>query len=264
MKWLAWLLLVPLLAYGVLLAALWWGQERLLFMPEPLSADHRFNVGNDVHEVWVDVPGARLHALHLKLPAPRGLVFYLHGNAGNLDGWFANADFWRQAGFDLFMPDYRGYGKSTGRISSQAQLEADVRAAFAQVAPAYAGKRLVLFGRSLGTGLTTALATEVQPDLTVLVSPYTSLRALATQHYRFVPAALLRYPLASDPFIGRLRGPVLLAHGGRDTLIPPSHSQRLASLASRPTLLLVPEAGHNDIHTFPAYLQSLRAALDAL
>lgn len=264
MKWLAWLLLVPLLGYAVLLAALWWGQERLLFLPEPLPADHRFNAGPDVHEVWVDVPGARLHALHLKLPAPRGLVFYLHGNAGNLDGWFANADFWRQAGFDLFMLDYRGYGKSTGRISSQAQLQADVRTALAQVAPAYAGRRLVLFGRSLGTGLTTGLAAERQPDLTVLVSPYTSLRALAAQHYRFVPAALLRYPLASDGYIARIRGPVLLAHGGRDTLIPPSHSQRLASLAAHPTLLLVPEAGHNDIHAFAAYLQGLRAALDAL
>jgi hypothetical protein len=64
-----------------------------------------------------------------------GVVFYLHGNAGNLDSWFVNADFWRQANVDLFMLDYRGYGKSSGRITSQAQLEADVRAAWAAVAP---------------------------------------------------------------------------------------------------------------------------------
>jgi acetyl esterase/lipase len=80
-----------------------------------------------------------------------------------------------------------------------------VRAAWAAVAPRYAGKRVVLFGRSLGTGLAAGLAAELQPDLTVLVSPYTSLRALAAEHYRWVPTALLRYPLATDELLPRVR-----------------------------------------------------------
>ncbi|WP_162911066.1 alpha/beta fold hydrolase [Azohydromonas sediminis] len=121
-------------AYAAVLALLWAAQERLIFMPQPLPAAHRFAFGPDVHETWVDVPGARLHALHLQLPAPAGLVFFLHGNAGNLDGWFADVGFYRRAGHDLFMPDYRGYGKSSGRIDSEAQLHADVRAAWASEA----------------------------------------------------------------------------------------------------------------------------------
>lgn len=255
---------VPLLLYVAVLAALWWGQERLLFHPEPLPADHRFALPADVHERVVDVPGARLSALHLQLPAPKGLVFYLHGNAGNLDSWFVNADFYRRAGFDLFMIDYRGYGKSSGRIASQAELEADVRAAWAAVAPRYAGKRVVLFGRSLGSGLAAGLAAELQPDLTVLVSPYASLRALATEHYPWVPGALLRYPLATDTLLPRVHTPVLLVHGDRDTLIPPRHSERLARLAPQARLLRVAGAGHNDVHGFDSYLRGLRAALDAL
>jgi len=255
---------VLLALYGAILALLWWGQERLLFFPVRLPADHRFDAGADVQERWVDVPGARLSALHLQRPGAKGVVFYLHGNAGNLDSWFVNADFWRGTGFDLFMLDYRGYGKSTGRIQGQAQLEADVRAAWATVAPQYAGRRVVLFGRSLGSGLAAGLAADVQPDLTVLVSPYTSLRALARQHYPWVPAALLRYPLATDEALAHVRTPVLLAHGGRDDLIPADHSRQLAVIAPRATLLLVPEAGHNDIQLFPAYLDGLRSALSAL
>jgi pimeloyl-ACP methyl ester carboxylesterase len=258
------LLTLPIALGLAVLAALWWGQERLLFHPEPLPADHRFDFGADVHERFVEVPGARLSALHLQLPAPKGLVFYLHGNAGNLDGWFVNADFYRRAGFDLFMLDYRGYGKSGGRIQSQAQLEADVRAAWALVAPRYAGKRIVLFGRSLGTGLAVGLAAQVQPDLTVLVSPYTSLRALAAEHFPWVPAALLRYPMASDERVPRIRTPLLLLHGERDTLIAPHHSERLAALAPQARVVRVPDAGHNDVHQYPAYLEPLRAALDAL
>lgn len=258
------LLLVAALLYGALLALLWWGQERLLFQPTPLPTGHRFDFGADVHERQIDVPGARLSALHLQLPAPKGLVFYLHGNAGNLQSWFVNADFWRSANFDLFMIDYRGYGKSGGRITSQAQLEADVRAAWTAVAPAYAGRPVVVFGRSIGSGLAAGLAAEVQPALTVLVSPYRSLRALAAEHYAWVPGAVLRYPLATDAALPRLKHPVLLAHGGRDTLIPPAHALALAQLNPGARLLLVPEAGHNDIQLFPAYLDGLRAALDAL
>lgn len=260
------LTLVALVAglYLALVAALWWGQERLLFLPTPLPADHRFDVGPDVHERFIDVPGARLSALHLQLPAPKGVVFFLHGNAGNLDSWFVNADFYRRANFDLFMIDYRGYGKSSGRITSQVELEADVRAAWAAVAPAYAGRRVVIYGRSLGTGLAAGLAAELQPDLTVLVSPYASLSALASEHYPWVPAALLRYPLATDAALAGVRTPVWLAHGGRDTVIPPTHSERLVALLPHARLLKLPEAGHNDIHQFPLYLDGLRAALDAL
>jgi pimeloyl-ACP methyl ester carboxylesterase len=145
------ILLALVLAYSALLGALWWGQERLLFHPEPLAADYRFDFGADVHETWVDVPGARLNALHLRLPKPDGVVFYLHGNAGNLQSWFTNVEFYRRANLDLFMVDYRGYGKSSGRIRSQAELEADVRVAWASIATQYSGQRRVFFGRSLGT-----------------------------------------------------------------------------------------------------------------
>jgi pimeloyl-ACP methyl ester carboxylesterase len=259
----AWI--VALLAlYGALLALLWWGQERLLFIPQPLSPHHRFDFGPDVRERNIEVGGARLSALHLQLPAPRGVVFYLHGNAGNLQSWFTDPDFWRRANFDLFMIDYRGYGKSGGRIESEAQLHADVRAAWDTIAPAYAGKKRVLFGRSLGTGLVAALAVPVQPELTVLVSPYSSMRALAAEHYPWVPGALLRYPLDTGAAVGQLRTPVLLMHGERDTLIAPSHSEALRERNPQARLHRVKGAGHNDLQEFDDYRSALRAALDAL
>jgi pimeloyl-ACP methyl ester carboxylesterase len=242
-------------------AALWWGQERLLFHPLPLPAEHRFRIADDVHETWVDVPGARLNALHLRLPKPDGVVFFLHGNAGNLERWFVNVDFYRKANLDLFMLDYRGFGKSTGRIESEAQLEDDVRAAWTQVAPAYAGKKRVVYGRSLGSGLATALAAEAQPDLTILVSPYSSMVQLAAEKYPWVPAAVLRYPLRSDLMLPRVKGRVVLAHGDLDTLIPLQHSQRLQALAPTAELLLVPGAEHGNVHSFKVYLDGLRAAL---
>lgn len=252
---------LALLVYGALLAWLYWRQERLLFLPQPLPAAHRFALGDDVHELQIEVPGARLSALHLRLPAPRGLVFFLHGNAGNLDTWFVNADFYRRAGYDLFMLDYRGYGKSSGRIDSEAQLRADVRAAWEQVAPRYQGLRRVIYGRSLGTALASGLAAEVRPELTVLVSPYASMAALMRLHYPWVPGRLLRYPLDTAADVARTKGPVLLLHGEQDALIPPQQAEQLLAHAPQARLQRIAGAGHNDLQNFEAYLQAMREAL---
>ncbi|TFZ06247.1 alpha/beta fold hydrolase [Ramlibacter henchirensis] len=255
--------------YAAVLALLWWQQEALLFHPQPLPKDYRLATEPDVHEERVQVPGASLSVLHLRLPDPKGVVFFLHGNAGNLAGWFTDTAFYRQAGYDLVMPDYRGYGKSTGRIAGPQQLRDDVRAVWDNVAPRYAGRRIVLFGRSLGTGLAADLAEQLTregrpPDLTVLVSPYSSLRELTAEFYPWVPGGLLRYPLDTGRHLPNLRGRVLLVHGGEDSLIGVHHSERLLRVLPSAQLLVIPGAGHNDLHLFPRYREALREALLAL
>ena len=264
LRWAVALVAAAAAAYLAVLALLWWKQEALLFQPQVLPAGHRFDAAPDVVETWVKVPGARLNALHLRLPRPAGVVFFLHGNGGSLQNWFVNLDLYRRANFDLFMLDYRGYGKSGGHIESQAQLQADVRAAWQSLAPRYAGLRRVILGRSLGTGLAAQLALEVQPELTVLVSPYSSMLALAQQHYPWVPATVLRYPLRTDQALPGVRGPVLLIHGELDTLIAPASSLALLLRAPQARLVIVAGAGHNDLQRFGAYGDALAQALQAL
>jgi uncharacterized protein len=263
------LLAGALALYAALLAYLWLRQESLMFYPVPLPAGYRLAQDADVHERTVAVPGAELSVLHLQRPEAKGVVFFLHGNAGNLAGWFSNADFYRQANFDLVMPDYRGFGKSTGRIADPRQLREDVRAVWDAVAPQYRGRRVVLYGRSLGTALAADLAEQLTregraPDLTVLVSPYSSMRELTAEFYPWVPAALLRYPLDTASHLKGIGGRVLLVHGEKDALIGVHHANRLRQVLPSAQLLLVPGGGHNDIHEFPAYREELRRALATL
>jgi hypothetical protein len=257
-----------LLLYGAALTWLWFKQESLLFAPTVLVADYPLATAPDLQEVSIDVPGARLSALHLGLPNPKGVVFFLHGNAGSLASWFVNPDFYRRANFDLFMVDYRGYGKSSGRIESEAQLRADVRAAWAVVAPQYTGRKVVVYGRSLGSGLAAGLSAELAgsspPDLTVLVSAYTSMAAVAGEHYGWVPQAVLRYPMRTDQVVARIRSPLLLIHGVQDELIPLAHSNTLIALAPHASLLRIAGAAHNDLQNFDTYLDGYGRALAGL
>jgi hypothetical protein len=269
--WLTPLILLAgaLALYAAVLAFLWWRQESLLFYPVPLPADYPLATAPDVRERTVAVRGAQLSVLHLQRPDAKGVVFFLHGNAGNLQGWFSNADFYRQANFDLVMPDYRGFGKSTGRIASAGQLRDDVRAVWDAVAAQYRGRKVVLYGRSLGTGLAADLAEQLSaegraPDLTVLVSPYSSIRALTAELYPWVPPPLVRYPIDTAVHLPRIAGPVLLVHGEHDALIGVQHAHRLQQVRPSVRLLVVPGAGHNDIHDFPVYREELRRALAAL
>jgi uncharacterized protein len=255
-------------AYAALLALLWWGQETLIFMPTRLPAEHRFNVGSHVHEVFVDVPGARLNALHLRLPQSRGVVFFLHGNAGSLQTWFVDLQIYRELGLDLFMLDYRGFGKSTGRITSEDQLMNDVAAAWQSIAPGYAGRPVVFLGRSLGTGLAARLAAQLpppeRPNLLLLVSPYESLLAMAAEHYPFVPGFLVRYPLRTDLALPQLdpeRTRIVLVHGTADEVIDDRHSRALAAVQPGAQWLRIDGGGHNDLQGLPAYRQSIADAL---
>ena len=262
-----------LLAIGALYAGavgwLYFRQERLLFEPDALPLDEPICTDADTREFFVEVPGARLSVAHLAQPNPRGVFFFLHGNSGNLKKWFVELDAFRQANFDVVMFDYRGFGKSSGQIESEEQLRADVAAVWAHFASAYEGKRVVISGQSLGTGLAAGLAAQLcseghAPDLTLLVSPYSSMRNLAAELYPWVPVQVLRYPLHTLEHAAKLLGPVMLIHGEKDELIPIHHSETLCKSMRSAELVRVTGAGHSDVHQFPDVRKALASALGRL
>jgi uncharacterized protein len=255
--------------YLAALAWLWFQQEKLLFQPVGLPASHVLSSANDLREVTVPVSGAQLSVLHLRVPHAKGVVFFLHGNGGNLADWFIDPDFYRRANVDVVMMDYRGYGKSTGTIESEAQMHADVRAVWQHFAAQYIDKKWMLLGRSLGTALAADLHVYLTqqgraPDATVLVSAYQSMVEIATTRYPIVPSAVLRYPLRTDQSVAQIKAPLWLVHGAADTFIAPGNSNTLKALAPHAKLVLIPQAGHNDLQNFPLYLQTIQEAMQSL
>jgi len=269
MQLIAAILLLAALAYVGVAAFFYWGQEKLIFQPTPLPATYQFNLP-DTKEVSIPVKGAILSALHFRLPdreKSKGVVFFLHGNAGNLSTWLTSVDFYRANQFDVFMIDYRGYGKSKGVIKSEAQLHQDVLAAWQFMAPEYAGKKRVIFSRSLGTTLAAKLATQIEADWIVMASPFYSLDALRREYYPYLPAMLMRYEFSTNVWLPKVKSPITIMHGDNDTLIDFSHAQRLQALmpaAANTELIKIRGGTHLNLQEIPAYGQALQAGLGRL
>src|SRR2546423_12018058 len=96
---------LPATAWLAAAVTLYFRQEKLIFQGEPLKPDHKFDTAWPADDVRIAVPGATLHGLHFRHEQPRGLVFFLHGNYGDVGKWASGGELVRKAGFDLFLFD---------------------------------------------------------------------------------------------------------------------------------------------------------------
>lgn len=259
------LIIIGLLAalYVLLCGILYFKQEKLLFGPTRLPADYHFRFPGRFEEHWTTAAdGTRLHGLLFRSPASKGLIFYLHGNGGALDSWGDIAATYTALHYDVFLLDYRGYGKSGGTIRNQAQLLADVDAAYRQLLSEYTENQTVILGYSLGTGPATWLAAHHQPKLLMLQAPYFSMRDMARQLYPFVPGFVLRYPMPTNELIGQVQAPIVLFHGDHDEVIAPQAALRLKQLLKpNDQLIMLAGAGHNGMTDNPQYRRELARLL---
>jgi pimeloyl-ACP methyl ester carboxylesterase len=244
-------------------------QENLIFYPEVLPPDYRFAFSEPFEEVTVPVEAATLNALLFKaqnkgtdFKSVPGVVLYLHGNAGSLRSWGDVASDFTSRGYDILIPDYRGFGKSTGNIVNEKQLLDDGLAVYRMLAKTWPENRIIVYGRSIGTGVATFLARSGGPRMLILESPFLSMIDLASHHYPFLPRPIismfLRYPLRNDRRIGEVACPVYLFHGAKDDIIPFDHSVRLERLIRSPhRLIRIEGGGHNDLSDFGAFDREL-------
>ena len=220
--------------------------------------DHVFTTADShrLHGWWVHPPAGPEQAAE---DGP--VLLYFHGNAGNLSHRATTVAAIARMGLQVFIFDYRGYGRSEGRPGETGLYE-DARAAWRVLTleRGISPGRIVLYGKSLGGAVAVQLATEVRPAGLVLQSTFTSVPDLAAFHYPFVPRALVRTRMASEHKLPTVPCPVLIVHSRDDEIVPFAHAERLFAAAPKPRQLLVVEgAGHND--TFAAGGERLLEAL---
>lgn len=217
-----------------------------------------------LEELWLQTDQGPVEAWFLRAEAdgPAPLVIFAHGNAELIDYWPRELDQYRRWGFNVLLPEYRGYGRSAGTPSQDA-ITRDFVAFYdlAMERPDVDPGCVLLHGRSLGGGAVAQLALLRPPDAMILQSTFTSVTAFARQF--FVPGALVADPFDTLEVVRTLgKTPLLIFHGTFDTVIPLHHAEELRDSAQRARLVTYP-CDHND---FPAdrrkYWAEIRSFLD--
>ena len=179
-------------------------------------------------DVLLEPPEAKINVQKFDAPTdpPKGVVFYLHGNRGNIHLCLWEVKPFVDAGYDVWTMDYRGFGKSTGRLS-EAALLADAQMVYKRIREEIDEEDIVVWGRSFGTGIAAYIASVNSPKTLVLETPYCSFPDAVCHSRPYVPPFLLRYRLPTNEYLGYVDCTVHLIHGTKDEKIDFSSSQRL-------------------------------------
>jgi fermentation-respiration switch protein FrsA (DUF1100 family) len=201
---------------------------------------------------WIDTAQGRVEAWFLPAEgaspfSPKPAVIFAHGNGELIDHWPEMLAPYRRLGVHVLIPEYRGYGRSTGS-PSEVNIVADLSRFYQRLAGrAHVDrKRIIFHGRSIGGGVACALARRHKPRAIILMSTFTSIPALARRY--LVPSFLVRDTFDNLDFVSSYDGPMLILHGNQDTLVPVGQA-RLLHRSAKNSTLVVYNGGHN---SFPA------------
>jgi alpha-beta hydrolase superfamily lysophospholipase len=238
-------------------------QHLAFFRPEKLSTAFEYKYPFPFEELDFDMEdGGHINAIYFKVPNSRGVVYYLKGNSKSIKGWGKFAKDFVSNGYDFFMMDYRGFGKSRGE-RSQTKVFNDAQYIYKWLAQSYPENKIVLYGRSWGSGIAARIASWNKPGLLILDSPYFSFFYNVNRYLFFTPLKLLlRYDIRTDQYLTVTECPIHIIHGTKDRLISFSQSQKLKALFPNKITLHKIEGGrHNNLPDFSEFFEILYSVL---
>lgn len=245
-------------------------QEKLIFCPKTLDQNYEYNFSCSFQEINITLKnGDTINGIHFFHENPKGVMLYLHGQGKNLAAWGNRAEDALEYGYDVFMIDYRGFGKSTDNLTEEHLME-DAIAAYKYLLDRYDEKDIVVQGVSLGTAMASYVSSVFNPKCCILVAPYFNM--IETAHYnkpilpKVVLTTILKYHLRTDTWIVKANCPLHIFHGTNDKLIPYSQSEMLVSLLDEQQVenhfYTINGWGHKNIHTTDLYKDKVHELLD--
>jgi len=266
-----WKRLLRMLAVGYALwcVTLFVLEPRLLYLGDqagpPLSEQAIASI-EGLERLWVeqdDGLATECWILRAKSERSRGLVAFLHGNGELIDHALSDAREWNSRGFDVVLPEYRGYGRTAGS-PSQGAIVADALKAIDAAETRLRPASVILHGRSLGSGVAAQVAASRLDRIAALVleSPFESIASFAWSYG--VPPFIVRNPYRTDEVLPRLNAPILLLASRDDEIVPFAHAERLAALAPTATLVELRGTHNSGLAASAEYTRAIDALVASL
>lgn len=250
--------------YILSLALFYTFRNQVIFQSTPFPHNYQFKFSQPFQEYFIAINDSiELDALLFKSPTPsKGLIFYTHGNADNLQRWGNYAIDFTVLGYDVLMYDYRGYGKSKGK-SNPNNLYHDSFEVFNWAIQEFNPPKIILYGRSLGSTVATHLATKVNADILILETPFAEFEDVV---YWPLQPALYLFPIdlsqSNIESLPKVTSRKYIFHGTEDWVVPLSSAEKLKPLLDQPDdFIIIEGAGHKNIRDFELYHTRLKEIL---
>ncbi|WP_207535651.1 alpha/beta hydrolase [Desertivirga arenae] len=259
------IILISSLLYIALCLWFYNSQDKALFKSVKHPSNYRYQFAIPFEERNITMKdGKRLNGLLFKAKASKGLILWLPGGRGMLDSVGQDANSYTKMGYDIFLLNYRGFGKSEGKVSSEEQFNQDLLAVYDNLQKEY-GNNIYIFGYSLSSGPAAFLATQRSPKSLVLIAPYYNFTEFVQKSLPYIPAGLLlKYKFPTDKYLPLVKCSVYLIHGEKDDKIDPNVSVRLKELVkSSGELFILKDQKHNQFEKNPEYISVVKKILDS-
>lgn len=229
--------------------------ESMIFFPEKVLYEKPEDYGLHYEEITLSTQDkVELFGWYIQGSPARernSVLLFFHGNAGNISNRLYKIKGWVERGFDVFLIDYRGYGRSKGAIRHSDDVLKDAAAALDWVRKERkkALSEIILYGESLGTYPAIRLSSEHAVAAVILEAPFTSLYEVAKTHYPFVIRPFMQsFEFSNREHIEKVRSPVFILHGNQDEICPYAMADELFERAPEPKgFLSIPNGRHNDL-----------------
>lgn len=259
-----WLKIIIIL-YCMLGSILYWLQEKLLFHPIPVSANSTYHFTQAFTEATITVDEqTKFNIVQFTVPDSlrKGIVLYFHGNRENVNHYAEFAINFTRNRYEVWMPDYPGFGKSTGTLSERGMYEEALQV-YKLARTKYKPEQIIIYGKSVGNGVAAQLASIRDCKKLILETPYYSLTSLIRILFWMYPVdLLLHYKLPVREYLTKVTAPITIFHGTEDGVIPYRNASRLKEVLKPTDEFITIEGGsHNDLNGFALMQKKLDSLL---
>lgn len=251
--------------YGSAGIALYYLQEKLLLRNTPLSADYQFKFSVPFKEV--NIPLNATDNLNLVQFFPedsthKGVVLYFHGNRENINHYAEYATNFTKHGYQVWMVDYPGYGKTTGKFTEE-NVYMQAREVYKLANTKFATDSIIVYGKSLGSGIAAWLASRKPCKRLILETPYYSIPDLFSHYAPIYPVkSLSKFEFPTGEYLKDVKAPVTIFHGTIDWIIPYRHAAKLKKvLKSGDEFITIDKGSHNNLNDFLLFHEKLDSVL---
>ena len=258
-----WLLLV-IAVYIAIGTGLYFLQEKILFHPQKLSPEHVYNFPTPFKEINLAVNNEKnLSIIQFSVPDSvcKGVVLYFHGNRKNIERYAPYAVNFTKNNYEVWMMDYPGFGKTTGKLIEQIMYN-DAATLYQMARARFSKDSIIIYGKSIGTGVASQLASVKDCKSLILETPYYSIRALMKNYAFIYPVSrMAKYHFPTHKYFKKIEVPVTLFHGTKDEVVPYRQSLKLVKENPGVRLVTIDKGKHNNLNDSPLFHQQLDSLL---